>query len=178
MRKLSLVSTLILAFAFAPACGGDDDDGGDDNIGGLPDAGGGGGGADAGGTGPDAGGGGGGGTLGAMCTPDQANPQGDCATDHICLSLNGGSRPWCSLECAGDADCAAGYTGPGQGMCVFGIDTTGDMMADLTTCGIVCEDLTDNNGICPTCDGTCPAGMACTADLQDGKGTVVARACI
>jgi hypothetical protein len=117
--------------------------------------------------------------IGDMCTPDAELGQGDCPAEHRCLGLQGGSRPWCSKECMSDAACMADYTGPGMPACIFQIsitDENNNPIDQFVACGIVCEDLSGGN-ICPTCDGTCPTGMTCTAALQNQQMEHVANAC-
>jgi len=118
--------------------------------------------------------------IGSTCTPDQANPQGDCPVGFQCLSLQGGTNAWCSKTCtAGTGDtCGTGYTGPGKAQCIYQITPSGGGAAE-SFCGVVCQDQTANNQICPTatCNGTCPGTLACSAPLTDQNMTTVAQAC-
>lgn len=167
-------STLALAFAslaltFA-ACGGSDDDSSGtidaSRIDAPPGA------IDAAVDAPMATGG-----LGSPCT---GSGQGSCPTGFVCLGLAGGTATWCSKPCSGAADtsCATGYTGPGFAACFVG---TMPAPASPDRCGIICEDIPDASTICPggaaQCNRTCPAPLACNADLTSSMGTVLARAC-
>ncbi len=60
------------------------------------------------------------------------------------------------------------YSGPGTALCLLNVDTTGDGAGDLQTCVIMCRDNT-GTGTCDetTCNGTCPAGLACTETASD-----------
>lgn len=118
--------------------------------------------------------------IGTTCTPDQANPQGDCPAGFVCLNLQGATNAWCSKTCtagAGDT-CATGYTGPGKAACLLQVTPQGGGAAE-TFCGVVCEDLTGSNQICPAgvCDGTCPGTLACTGALTDNNMNTVGNAC-
>jgi hypothetical protein len=118
--------------------------------------------------------------IGSACVPDQANPQGDCPSGFVCLSLQGGTGPWCSKPCtAGAGDmCGVGYTGTGKAACFLGITPAGGGTPQ-TFCGVVCDDQTTGDMICPAtqCDGTCPGTLACTSELKDQQMTVVAKGC-
>ncbi len=164
MILITFVSVLSLA---AAACGGGDDDGG--TVDAAPPA------ADAAPPTPDA-------TpvvtnaLGQACTPDQNNEQGDCPANHVCLALQGGSGPFCSKVCTGQADpvCNADYAGPGVGACVFAVTPQGGGTA-VNYCAVVCED--SGAGLCnaTTCDKTCPSPLVCSASLGSPE---VAKACL
>ncbi len=107
--------------------------------------------------------------IGTTCTPDANNPQGDCPAGFTCLSLQNGTNPWCSKTCtqgAGDT-CAQGYAGPGLASCLLTVtDQNGQNPQNF--CGVICQDTTSGNQICPaaTCTGTCPATLACSGDLM------------
>jgi hypothetical protein len=129
----------------------------------------------------DAPGGGGEKNIGDTCTPDQANPQGDCPSGFVCLGLEGGTNPWCSKLCtpgAGD-QCAVGYTGTGLAACFLQVTPPGGGAAQ-TFCGVVCDDQTDGDTICPAaqCDGTCPGTLACNGALMNQGGMTVALGCL
>ena len=123
--------------------------------------------------------------IGKACAPGTGTgiTQGDCPTGYLCLSLTGGTHPWCSKTCtAGTGDtCNTGYTGPGLAQCYLQVTPSGGGTA-MNFCGAICEDDTTNpaNQICPTskCNGTCPStpALACTAALTN-NGTMVAKGC-
>jgi hypothetical protein len=123
--------------------------------------------------------------LGQACTPDGSNAQGQgtCPTGYTCLSLNGGSGPWCSKTCmTGSADtCAVGYTGTGKPACVYQI-RFGSGSPPVDYCGIICAEVTPMT-ICgaATCNGTCPTPLMCNATLSttgsNGSAVAVGSAC-
>lgn len=106
--------------------------------------------------------------IGTTCTPDQANPQGDCPAGFVCLNLQGATNAWCSKTCTGPADnsCATGYAGPGKAACNLEVGPAGGPTE--TFCGVVCQDATQGNLICPAdvCTGTCPGSLACSGVLM------------
>jgi hypothetical protein len=110
--------------------------------------------------------------IGQACTPVQGNPQADCPAGFECLNLTGA---WCSRTCTAGMtdDCGTGYTGPGLARCVFQIM---DGNTTRSFCGIICNDTT---GACPatTCNDTCPAPLACSANLMNNMMMVVGKAC-
>jgi hypothetical protein len=116
--------------------------------------------------------------IGDKCTPPgSGSGQGDCPNGYICLSLQGGNGAWCSKPCTqGTGDtCNQGYTGVGVAACVFGITfTMGGTPVDM--CGVICQDST---GSCPAnvCNNTCPSPLMCAAQLKNGSGSNVAKAC-
>jgi hypothetical protein len=116
--------------------------------------------------------------LGQPCTPPMTGSgQGDCPAGYVCLSLTGGSHPWCSKTCtagAGDT-CAQGYTGPGVASCIESI-TFNMMGPPVDLCGITCAGNV-NNCTTTTCTGMCPGQMTCTATLKDMNMNPVGSAC-
>jgi hypothetical protein len=169
----SILSVTMIAVFFAFGCGGGgsggggDDDGGDDGP--AIDA------ADQPLDAPDPGAK----NIGSTCTPDQANPQGDCPTGFVCLTLQGSTNPWCSKACNPQQDtCSQGYMGTGLASCFLQVTPPGGGTPQ-TFCGVVCDDQTANDQICPAskCDGTCPGSLVCTAELKNQQMMVVAKGC-
>ena len=164
------VWTLCFAFSLAlGACGGGDDDGGGDGAGDalpLPDGG---------GIVPDAMPQAGT-ALGRVCSGEG---QGDCPTGYSCQALQGGS--YCSKECepgaGGNTFCNTDYDGPGLALCLTGVDTNQDQMADYFICGVLCEDTAIGQCDAETCDGTCPNGQSCTAPVRNQGGDEVGKGC-
>jgi hypothetical protein len=123
--------------------------------------------------------------LAQSCTPSSSNPQGDCPAGYTCLSLTGGTHPWCSKTCtAGSGDmCGVGYTGTGLAACFYRVTVGSGSAQDY--CGVICQDQTMGNMICSTtqCNGTCPSSppLACAAQLQgmgsNGSAVNVAKGC-
>lgn len=114
--------------------------------------------------------------LGRTCT---GAGQGDCPTGFDCLTLQGGTVSWCSRRCVGQADpiCADGYTGPGLASCFLSIDENNDGTPDFSACAVICSDPPGAPDICPTCDGTCPGALQCTAEVLDQNMAVIANSC-
>lgn len=137
--------------------------------------------ADASTGGPKADGGGGpssAASLGMACTGP-----GTCPAGYVCLNLQGGTGPWCSIMCTSATDpvCSTGYTGPGQPGCILNVQPPSG--SSFHACAVICKDMTAGGdaGVPPfcdssTCDGTCPGSLACTAPLKAGT-TQVATAC-
>ena len=119
-------------------------------------------------------------SLGQHCTQGSgAFSQGDCPQGYVCLNLNGGHDQWCSKPCtAGSGDtCNQGYTGPGEGECIFRISAgSGSGQSSMTLCGIVCA-LDAGSAACPNCSDTCPGNLQCAATLTSGSGSAVGSAC-
>lgn len=172
MRTVSTAHVLVLALllACAAGCGGDDDggDGGDatDDALPLPD-----GGAvlpDAQPT-PES-------IIGKPCTGEG---QGDCPASYTCQALQGGS--FCSKVCtpgtAGNNLCNQDHEGPGLALCLTGVDTNMDAMADYFICGILCEDTSIGQCDADVCDGTCPYDQTCTAPVRNQESEEVGKAC-
>ncbi|MBV8761086.1 MAG: hypothetical protein JO257_27570 [Deltaproteobacteria bacterium] len=117
--------------------------------------------------------------LGQHCTQGSgAFDQGSCPGGYVCLNLNGGHDTWCSKACtAGSADtCNTGYTGPGEGACVYRISAgSGSGAQTMQLCGIVCA--LQGSG-CPNCNDTCPGTLQCSATLTSGSGAAVGSACL
>jgi len=175
MRFTTILFTFIAASSISlAACGGggDDDGSADDDVAVEPDA----------GTttmpdaNPPASK-----TLGQSCTPDQADPMGagDCGAGLTCLALTGTTGPFCTKTCTGtqDTSCDAMLPGAGVGLCLLGVDFTGDMMSDATFCIAVCQ--ANDAAACPDCNNMCPDNyLMCTEPLNDAQGQPVAHACI
>jgi hypothetical protein len=106
--------------------------------------------------------------LGTTCS---GTGQGSCPAGYECLSLNGGTNPWCSKKCSTSADqCGDGYSGPGKAACFITIQTD-------NYCGVLCEDDTDGGTCSPgQCNGTCPGTLQCTNPISSGQG-VIAKGC-
>jgi hypothetical protein len=180
MRSIVLCALVVFAACGGGGKSGGDDDGGDDD--GMPiDADNG----DDGGQPPnDAPPQPGDKQIGSTCTPDPNDTfgQGDCPAGFSCLNLIGGTNPWCSKACTPNMDmCAQGYAGPGKAQCYITVTPAGGG-AQQTMCGVVCDDLTNGDQICPAsqCNGTCPGTLACTKDLDgqvNGQDMVVAKGC-
>jgi hypothetical protein len=121
--------------------------------------------------------------LGQHCTAMNGSgsgfPQSDCPPGYECMNLTGGHDTWCSKRCAqGSGDmCNQGYTGPGQGACVYSISFT-QGGSGVFYCGIVCA-LNQANA-CPNCDGTCPGSLTCSATLGStgSGGSATGSACL
>jgi len=115
--------------------------------------------------------------LGSACTPDQANPPGDCGAGFICLPRPSAmTTGFCTKTCtqgAGDT-CAQGYTGPGKAQCVLGVQSGQQV---ILMCGVICS--ASSEQICPaaTCNGTCPTPLQCTGAIQNQQMQTVAMAC-
>jgi hypothetical protein len=119
--------------------------------------------------------------IGTTCTPDANNPQGSCPVGFQCLNLQTGA--WCSKTCtqgAGDT-CASGYDGPGKAECILDVGPEGGPTEKF--CGVVCQDMTRGNLICPAsqCNGTCPDALTCSGDLSgsinNGPVMVIGQIC-
>ena len=177
MRPIRTARVLaILSLVVALGCGGDDDgadgdgDGDGDGSGGDGGAGNGDdaapGSADGGGDAPDAGASGPS-ALGEACS---GQGQGTCPDGWECFNLSNGS--WCSQRCTTEegAACQAGYEGPGLPLCLITVTINQDPPFQI--CGVLCED--DRIGICTpeVCDGTCPAALDCTLEVNSKSGRV------
>ena len=124
--------------------------------------------------------------IGETCTPGTgSDTQGTCATGFTCLNLQGGTNAWCSKTCTpGTGDtCGSGYTGPGLAQCILQVSAgsgsgSGSGSAQ-TFCGVICEDDTGSNQVCPagTCNDMCPGSLACKEALDNGSGSAVGKAC-
>jgi hypothetical protein len=151
--RFAVLPVLALALLFPAACGGGDDDGGG---GGTIDSG-----SDPADAGDSIDASGGDIAIGDTCDTEVED---SCGADLGCISLNGGTNPWCTVPCtmAGleDPVCNAAYDGPGLVGCFFSITPEGGGEA-INVCGVVC-DAPDEQ--CPpaTCSGECPATLVCT----------------
>ncbi len=125
--------------------------------------------------------------LGRHCTPtgsggSAAFPQGDCPAGYECMQLSGGHDTWCSKKCVqGSGDqCNQGYTGTGEGACLFGITFgSGSNAPTGEYCGIICELTLNGSNACSNCTGACPGtALTCSATLTfSGSGTNSGSAC-
>lgn len=99
--------------------------------------------------------------LGRAC-----NALATCPTGFECISVDGSTRTFCSMTCAGASDkrCGTGYGGPGKALCAIDRGAS----AEPTHCGVVCND--PGNDVCgaTTCDGMCPESLQCGADTGAG----------
>ena len=115
--------------------------------------------------------------LGAECTPDGLAGQSSCGEGYICIELKGSNGAYCTKKCDGPGDgiCNDGYAGPGIGECIYNYKASD--VESFTVCGIICSDLTDNQSICPDCDGSCPSQLKCEDPLSGANGNTLAEAC-
>lgn len=165
MRLARLLSTMVVlgvsATATFFACGGDDGGGGgsgsdahvdiDAKV--FLDA-------------PQAAGG-----IGTACTPSMdGSGQGTCPPGYNCLTLQGGSGPWCSKTCTrGSGDqCGQGYTGPGVAACIWDI-SFGSGGTAYPFCGVICQ---GTSACGSSCNSTCPGAMACSYTLMNGSAAI------
>jgi hypothetical protein len=120
--------------------------------------------------------------LGHHCTAGSASgsdfPQSDCPDGYECMDLNGGHDTWCSKKCmkgSGDT-CGRGYTGTGEGQCLWTIGFGSGGSADF--CGILCAFTLDGSNACPNCDDTCPSALTCSGTITfSGTGSPMGSAC-
>ena len=106
-----------------------------------------------------------------------------CEAGLSCVAPAGSTVRYCTKLCDGNgtmsSDCSE-YTGPGQMLCLS-IDL--DNPGAGSVCALQCEDYGLQELVsCPTCDGTCPAGLHCTQpmsglDPNTGQPTRIGTRC-
>ncbi len=116
--------------------------------------------------------------LGQTCTQGSNGPQGSCPAGFDCLSLTGGTNPWCSKRCTtGSADtCNLDYPGPGYGYCDLSVTIGSGSGSAVQYCSVTCSATgSAASTLCPspaTCNGTCPGTLACSGTISSSGGTV------